>query len=720
MVQRSEVQGVGQLGTAPSRSAAVIQRAVQQPIVDEGSSKRVSGILSALSEFANVSSEAALKQAQIDIENRKVQGMATAVSGGKLGEQATKAEQMGYDLVQSQSELGKANEDLATALQSNPEMGDEEFGKLRDAKYSDIMKKYQDRAPEVFQAISVKAQESQLALQQVKVNAQQKYRKEKGAETLNYNIGSQIDSAHTKEQGVGLINQFMAQGKQLGLSEFETKDAIFNQMKLTASQGDNRLLEFVKGTDWGRYTLDAKQAQGAYDAHQKQVQAEIKAAQREYEAARQQANVFAYGAGLAEIETLAKSGAEPEVLQQKMAQLQKLGLKFTPSTVASYLTMGQKMSQADMDLRANIGVWQQDKGNFNLATNPRIADEDKKKVLNAAEGAIVKQASNVPEEERSDWTIQNLLRLSKQEGMPVKTIGTALTSLASLDPQATMSPAVANWSKYLLAADDQTIRMNVPSEKDQAFLFGMRDYLVNNQGQDGDKALVTAISRGQAIRDNNVPLSRQQTSQITNRSTSAVKDMKDPTQTTFYFRSESLPSTTRDYLASRIGAETQKLYQVTGNIEKANELAVKEFKQNNLILTGGVVANIGVNQLVTFVPDFAKGGASVEDVQKRAVSSLDYQVDKLLKSQSKEDGVEYSRDAAQIIFTNSGNTYQVNIGGLNVGTFFTSDLKDEFNEDFYKKWSQEQDKQQGISTRSHQIEESRDFQNKINTMLPKY
>lgn len=719
MVQRAEVQGLNQLGSAPSRSAQVIQRAVQQPLVDDSSTSRVAGILNGLSEFTNTASEAAYKQAQIDVENKKIQGMSLAVSGGKLGEEATKAEQMGYDLVQSQSELGKINEELANHLVANPDMPDEEFNELKKEQYGALMAKYQDRAPEVFKAISVKAQESQVALQRVTNEARTRYRKQKGEETLNYNIGASLDSAHSVEQGVGLIHQYMAQGQALGLSEFETKDAIFNQMKLSASQGDNRLLEFVKGTDWGRYTLDVKQATGAYTSFQKQREAEIKAAQREYEAAIQQQNVWAYGAGLAEIENMAKAGAPAEEIMGKMQSLQKMGLKFSPSSVASYLTMGKTMSESQMKLQANIGNWQSNRGEFNLATNPYISGDDKGKVLDAAEGAIASQAANIPESERTDWTIQNLLQLSKQEGMPVKTIGTALSSLAKIDPQAPMSPAVSTWAKYLIAADDQTIRMNVPSEKDQAFLFGMRDVMINNQNQDAEKILKTAVSRGQAIRDNNVPLSSQQTKKIQTTSLSAVKELRDPTQTTWYFRSESLPDSTRDYVTNRIGAETQKLYQVTGNVEQANQIAVKEFKQNNMILTGGVVANIGVNQLATFVPEFAKKGDAADVVQKKAVSALDYQINNIIAAQSKADGVKYDRDAVKVMFTNSGNTYQVNVGGLAVGTFFTSDLKNQYNEDFFKQWTTEQDKQQKESQVWHDIKDTKDLQKQINQMMPK-
>ncbi|QGH45087.1 internal virion protein B [Ralstonia phage Reminis] len=720
MVQRTATEGLSPLGTPQGRTAQVIQRAVQKPIVDANATTRVSNLLNGLASLTGAASEAAFKQAQIDVENKKIDGMSKAVSGGQLGQEASKAEQMGYDLVQSQSELGRINEQLANHLVANPETSDEEFDALKNEQYGALMAKYQDRAPEVFKAISVKAQESQMALYKVQQNSRERYRKQKGQETLNYNIGSQLDAAHTIDQGVDLIHQFMGQGKQLGLSEFETKDIIFDQMKLSASQGDNRLLEFVKGTDWGRYTLDVKQAQGAYTSFQKQKEAEIKAAQREYQAALQQQNVWAYGAGLAEIENMAKAGADPEAIMGKMQSLQKMGLKFTPSSVASYLTMGKQMSQAQIDLSKNIDSWQGNRGQFNLATNPYIPSTDKTKVLDAAEGAITQQAQNIPESQRADWTIQNLLQLSKQEGMPVKTIGSALSSMARLDPQSQFSPAVSTWTKYLIASDDQTIRMNVENEKDQALLFGMRDYLINNQGQDGEQALKTAIARGQAVRDNNVPLSSQQNKQISSKALTSVKQMRDPTQTTWYFRSESLPDSTRDYLSNRLAAETKKLYQVTGNIDQANQMAFKEFKQNNMILTGGVVANIGVNQLATFVPEFAKPGEDAESVQRKAVSALDYQISNLLAAQSKEDGVKYERDAAKVIFTNSGNTYQINVGGLNVGTFYTSDLKGQFNEDYFRKWSAEQDKQQGISTRYHEMKDTKDLQEQLNRMMPKY
>lgn len=713
MVQRSEVPGMQQLSTGPSRAAQVVQRAVEQPIVDNSSDRRVQRILSGLAEFTDTASQASFRQAQLDVESKKVDGMAKAVSGGKLGEEASKAEQMGYDIVQSQSELAKINEDLANAITANPNMADDEFSKLRDSQYQGLMSKYQDRAPEVFKAISVKAQESQIALHRVKTSSQERYRKEKGAETLNYNIGSTLDSASTVEQGVGLVHQFMAQGTALGLNEFETKSAILEQMKLTASQGDNRLLKFVQGTDWGKYTPESKQAQGLYKSY-------VKQAQSEYEAAQQKQNVFAYGSMLADLEIAAKSGAPREQMVAMMQKAQASGLKMSPSAVANYLTMGTKVSQSQIDLSNNVNAWQSNRGNFNLATNPYIAAGDKTKVLDAAEGAIIQQANNIPEEKRADWTIQNMLQLSKQEGLPVKQIGTALESLTQIDPQAPISPSVSTWMKYLIASDDQTIRMNVKSEKDQAMLFGMRDAIINSQGQDADKTMQTAISRGQAIRDNNVPLSTQQKNQVVSQTNYAVSQLRDPTQTTWYMRSESLPDSTEDYLKGRLSAETQKLYQVTNNIKQANDMAVKEFKQNNMILTGGVVANIGVKQLAGFVPDFAKGTDDAEVVQKKAVSALDYQVNNLLSSQSKADGMKYERDAVKVIFNNSGATYQVNIGGLSVGTFFTGNLKDQYNEDFFKKWTEEQDKQQGVSERSHQIKDVSGTQQQINMMMPKY
>ncbi|QHJ81628.1 MAG: hypothetical protein [Bacteriophage sp.] len=713
MVQRSEVPGMQQLSTGPSRAAQVVQRAVEQPIVDNSSDRRVQRILSGLAEFTDTASQASFRQAQLDVESKKVDGMAKAVSGGKLGEEASKAEQMGYDIVQSQSELAKINEDLANAITANPNMADDEFSKLRDSQYQGLMSKYQDRAPEVFKAISVKAQESQIALHRVKTSSQERYRKEKGAETLNYNIGSTLDSASTVEQGVGLVHQFMAQGTALGLNEFETKSAILEQMKLTASQGDNRLLKFVQGTDWGKYTPESKQAQGLYKSY-------VKQAQSEYEAAQQKQNVFAYGSMLADLEIAAKSGAPREQMVAMMQKAQASGLKMSPSAVANYLTMGTKVSQSQIDLSNNVNAWQSNRGNFNLATNPYIAAGDKTKVLDAAEGAIIQQANNIPEEKRADWTIQNMLQLSKQEGLPVKQIGTALESLTQIDPQAPISPSVSTWMKYLIASDDQTIRMNVKSEKDQAMLFGMRDAIINSQGQDADKTMQTAISRGQAIRDNNVPLSTQQKNQVVSQTNNAVSQLRDPTQTTWYMRSESLPDSTEDYLKGRLSAETQKLYQVTNNIKQANDMAVKEFKQNNMILTGGVVANIGVKQLAGFVPDFAKGTDDAEVVQKKAVSALDYQVNNLLSSQSKADGMKYERDAVKVIFNNSGATYQVNIGGLSVGTFFTGNLKDQYNEDFFKKWTEEQDKQQGVSERSHQIKDVSGTQQQINMMMPKY
>lgn len=713
MVQRTEVQGMQQLATGQvNRPAQVVRRAVE-PIDDSKvkSYETTNRILGALGDLVDASSEAAYKQAQIDVEKKKISGMATAVSGGKLGEEATKAELMGYDLVQSQSELAVANEELSKAIMAQPDMDDETYSKMRDAKYGELLAKYQDRDPDVFKAISVKAQESQGVLFNIRTRAQKEYRDYKAKETLNYNINSQLDGARSVEQGVNLVHQYMHQGMAMGLSEPDIKDMLFQNMKLTAANGDNRLLTFMQNMDWSKYAPDTQQAQKLYKSY-------VDEAQAKYEAALQKQNVFAYGAMYAELETAAKNGAPPEQLMQMMKDMQAKGLKLTPSSVASYLTMGQNISKSESELRGNVATWQQNKGKFNLAQNPFIPTDDKKKVLDAAESAVIEQSQNVPESQRGDFVISNLIRLSAQEGMPVKTIGTALQSLATLDTNATMTPSTQLWTKYLMAADDQTIRMNVPSEQDQAFLFGLRDVLANNQGQDGDLMLKTAITRGQQVRDNKVPLTTQQTNTLRSKSLSNVKDFKDPTQTTWYFRAESLPTQVRDYVANQVNAKAKSLYAVTGNTDKAVELATKEFKNNNMILSGGVVANIGVRQLAGFIPEFAKKGDDAEMVQRRAVSALDYKLDNIIKQQAKADGIDYKREDVNVMFSNSGNTYQVNIGGLTVGTYFTSDLKNDFNEKFFNEWNAEQDKQIKASEVYRKIEESKELAPQLN--YPRY
>lgn len=712
MVQRTDVEGMQRIAPGQvSRPAQVVNRAVQQVQPNTGY-QQASRILNALGEFVDTSSEAAYKQAQIDVEKKKIDGMATAVSGGKLGEEASKAEQMGYDLVQSQSELAVINENISKAITSKPDMADDEYKAMRDGQYGDLLAKYQDRDPDVFKAISIKAQESQGVLYNIRNRAQKEYRDYKAKETLNYNINNNLDAARTVEQGTQLVNQYMQQGLALGLSEPDVKEMLYQNMKLTAANGDGRLLKFMQNMDWSKYAPDTQQAAKIYKSY-------VDEAQAKYEAALQKQNVFAYGQMYAQLEEAAKSGMPDAQLMQMMQGMQAKGLKFTPAAVANYLTMGQSVSKSEQELRVNIGEWQKNKGSFNLAQNPFIPTDDKKKVMDAAEAAIVEQSNQIPDGQRGDFVIANMLQLSAQEGMPVKTIGTALQSLATIDTNATMTPSVQTWSKFLMAADDQTIRMNVPNEQDQAFLFGLRDVLANNQGQDGDLMLKTAISRGQQIRDNKTPLTTQQTNVIRNKASSSVKDFKDPTQTTWYFRAESLPTQTRDYVTNQLNAKAKSLYAVTGDTEKAVELATKEFKNNNMILSGGVVANIGVRQLATFVPEFAGKDGDAETVQRRAVSALDYQVNNLIKSQSKTDGMDYKREDVNIQFSNSGNTYQVNVGGLVVGTFYTSDLKAQYNEDFFKKWSAEQDYQQGVSGRYRDIQDTKDLQKQFNNMLPR-
>lgn len=641
--------------------------------------------------------------------------MNTALSGGKLGEEMTKAHEAGYDLVSSQDDLMKANEGLAQAIKANPMMSDEELSSMRDNAYGTVLAKYQDKSPEVFKAISIKAQESQGALYNIQQGAREQYKKQKGVETLNNLIGSSVDGARSVADGTALIQQYMVQGRELGLDEFTVKDQIFQQMKLSASMGDPRLLEFVKATDWGKYTMDVKQGSAAYKTYQKQVQAEIRAAQAQANAAMAQQNAIAYGVGLAGVDRLARSGATDGEIVAALGQLQAKGMKLNASTVASYLTRGKEVSKSQLKLNDNLARWQGDRANFNLAQNPMIDTEDKKKVLSAAEDAIVKMAEQQPEEERGDFVIKNLFDLSRQEDMPVSRIQTALTSLANIDPNQPISNSVQSWVKFLLETDDQTLRRNVPSDKDQKMLFGMRDVLINSQGTDFETSVRTAVTRGQQVRDNNVPLTSQQNKVIANKSSSAVNKFEDPTEQTWYFTTKKMPSAQKDYVTNQINAKAKSLYQITGDTEKATQMAVKEYKQNNMILSGGITANIGTQQLAQKVPSFATGkDVTAEDVQMKAVSALDYQVSNILTKQAKTDGVTYERGDARVMFSNGGDAYQVMVGGLVVGTFPTAGLKDQFNEQYFNQWSAVQKKEQERSEAYRMMKESKEFSSTIN------
>lgn len=698
MVQRTETQGLQRLGPAQSRSAQVINRAVQAPVIDTSSTKRVSGILNALSEFTDASSQAAFKQSQIAIEQRKIDGMAKAVSGGKLAEDATKAEQMGYDVVESQSKLGKINEELSQYLQQNPETTDEQFTEVKNQKYGDLLAQYQDRSPEVFKAISVKAQESQIALQQIRTKVGENYRKQKGLETLNYNIGANLDAIRTPEQGAQYLHSIMGQGHALGLSEFETKDQILNQMKLSAANGDARLLKAVQATDWGRYTQESKQGQALYKAH-------VKQAQSEYEAAIQKQNVVYYAQGLATMENLAKSGAPQEQILAQAEQLRARGYKFSPSSLASYLTMGSGVSKSQQQLNSNVKLWQEGiNSGYNLATNPSIPAEDKNRVLSFGEDAIIQAAQQVPEDQRQQWLSEKLVQFSAQQGMPIKSISTAIGSIANMDTSQPVTPAVQDWARMIVNTDDQTLRMNSGSDKDYAFASSMRDVLIANQGQPLEKIMPTAIARAQAMRDNKIPLTAEQTKAVVKGATKNVKTLEDPTQTTWYLAAKDLPNQSRDFIANGVASEAKRLAPLLGSTERANEVAFSEWKKKNIILTGGVVGNAGVQQIAQYNPGLVKPGDSADMVQKRAVSALDSQIDGIIKAHSKEDGIEYKRDQVNINFSNDGSTYQVLVGGISTGEVYsTKQLSQTYNDQYFEKWNKEQDKQQDESRRSHDL-----------------
>ena len=699
-VRRQEVQGMQDaVNPNVARQSRVIDRS-QTFNADTSGLDRVNNLVQSLAGFAQAADSAAFKQAQVDVETQKIKGMDMALTGGKRGEAETKAQLIGYDTVQSQADLNKANEMLANHINDNPTMSDEDLDNLKKQTYGDVLSKYQDADPDVFKALSARAQESQLPLQQIRNQSQRKYREDKAMENLNYTIGSNLDSIQTEADSQKYVGMILKQGQMSGLSEFQVKDALLNQTKQTAAAGDPRLLKAMQQTDWGKYAPETEQSSKLYQAH-------IKEAQAAYQAAQQKANAFQYGIMMADIETTAKAGGQPEIILDKLKKAQAAGMQVSPSMVASYLTMGKTISESQQKLQANVTTYLDGKGNFPLAQNPNIAADDKPKVLSYIEDAINNSAAQVPQDQRASWTINNLIALSNQEQMPVKTLTDGLTSLSNVDPQAPFAGSTALWATQLLSMDEQAIRRNVTDTKQQKFLFNLRDQLINQQGSDWDKAFPTAVVRAQAARDNNIPLTSQQTKKMSSRVSSQVGDINDPTASSYYFFNKGLPSQVSDNIKNDINSLAKQMYAVTGNTEKAADLAVKEYRQNNMVLTGGVQANIGVAQLVRHTPDLAQKGDNQDMVQKRAVSAMDTQLESVLKSQSKEDGIEYKKADARFMFSNSGNTYQVMVGGLVVGTYPTSGLKEFYQEDAFKKWNATQESEQTESRVAHELSNER-------------
>lgn len=705
IVERQEVQGLQSLqGGGPRATTQTIADASGLANVQARAPQqdRTANILNGLAGFADTASKASFDAAQRQVQLSKVEGTALAVKGAILPPSANKATELGYNLVQAQADLAKANDSLAQTAQQNPDMSDADFSNARKSAYDAVFAKYQDQSPELNQALVQQAQESQIALTKVRVATQLDYQKKQAGETLNFQIGNSLDSIKSgKEGGEFLDNQIMAQGKALGLSPFEIKGRVMEQMEARAATGDNRLLEAVKNTAWGKYDPETAKGQQQYENHQytQEMRAEaarqrIEAAQAKYDAKRQSELALTYGQDLANIETAAKGGATQDQITSMLSSLKSKGFKLSPSSVASYLTMGQQYSQEN--IRITAAAKSNLASGMPLAFDPNINASDKPKVLDRLADEVIAQGKQYSGDEQQNFVSSNLVGLSQSSGMPVKQLQIGMDAITHLDPNSDIPASAMPFIQQLRSMDENTLRMN-SSDGTFTYLSNIKDAL--NTAPD----VRTAITRAQLLRDNKVSPNQQQQNKIKSSVNDAVKNIL-PLNTGstgglsgLFSNTGKLDKQALGLVTNQINARATNLFGVTQNIDRASAMAVDEWRHNNIVLGSGLSANVSPNNL------FAKSGINVQDgstpemQQARAVSTLDLVVGDTLAQYNKQEKRQAKMTDTNVLFSNDGTHYQVMIDGLSVGIFKTSDLKDRFDQKHTDEWVSEQQRQLGVN-----------------------
>ncbi|QZI86141.1 hypothetical protein PODOV006v2_p0047 [Vibrio phage 15E36.1] len=227
-------------------------------------------IMSELSKFAQAGSAEANRAQRAEIETKKALGAERAaqdlvkVEQNRQGitEDDVLATKLAYNAVVGKHDTIQAGNDFVEWYQTNPDADEETVSAKKSELYQPIFEKYGDDDLSL-QQISLDVQESQFRLQPIQEKIKGDYTKQKNTEAMTMQLG---DFLADPQADIGAIvdTEIPQQAKALGLGEFEYKKLVMSEMVARAADGDGRLLEHLKATDWAKDSVLIDKAEASY------------------------------------------------------------------------------------------------------------------------------------------------------------------------------------------------------------------------------------------------------------------------------------------------------------------------------------------------------------------------------------------------------------------------------------------------------------------------
>ncbi|AHN84662.1 hypothetical protein PV_011 (endogenous virus) [Gutovirus Vc1] len=448
---------------------AEIQRTARRQFVSQTRTRAIgintqqgderTAILSGLAKFASAGNAEANRQQKAEIETQKALGASRAAQDllvadqnrQGITEEDTLAAKLSYNAIVGKSDTIKAGNDFAEWYQANADVDEETIEAKKAELYQPLFEKYAGDERSLKQ-ISLQVQESQFNLIPVQEKIRGQYQHQKNTEALTMSLGNMLSDPNADVEHL-LTTEVPAQAKALNLSEFDYKKMIMSEMTNRAANGDGRLLEKLKSTDWAKDSVLISKAESAYNQF----------TSRE--------NAIAIGDALGQIELDNKALTEPwSTTLRKVEQLNK---QFPNAVSAAKVAqMKQARANATKENKANTVMMAVSWDNlFNedglpLQLDGRYTPEQKKKFVKGLDKIFADKtqeliAGGVSETEANTIMMKQRLDWSRVNRVKVPLLEQNLQGLLSLNPEdyetAEGLPAYANDALATLGAMDAQI-----------------------------------------------------------------------------------------------------------------------------------------------------------------------------------------------------------------------------------------------------------------------
>lgn len=467
-----------------ARRQAVSQTRTRALGINTGAGDERTAIMSGLAKFAQVGSLEANRQQRAEIETRKALGAERAardlveVEQNRQGitQDDVLATKLAYNAVVGKHETMQAGNEFVEWFSQNPNADDEMVSSKKKELYQPLFEKYGDDELSL-QQISLDVQESQFRLQPVQEKIKGEYTKQKSVEAMTMQVGDFLADPQADIASI-VDTEVPAQAKSLGLTEFEYKKMLMQEMTSRAASGDNRLLEHLKDTDWSKNSVLISKAENSYQQF----------SSRE--------NAIAIGDALGTIEIDNKKLTEPwETTLKKIEQLNKQ----YPNAVsaAKVAQMKQARATASKVEKSNTDMMSLSYENmFNedgipLAMDGQFTPKQKKDFVQGLDGIFAKKTQDLidggmkPEEANSAMNKQRL-DWSRVNRIKVPLLEENLKGLLSLNPEdypnSNDLPQYAKDGLSLLQSmDSATLELYFSGREDKAFAINIKDGLKNRE-----------------------------------------------------------------------------------------------------------------------------------------------------------------------------------------------------------------------------------------------